>query len=258
MLILPVIDLMDGYVVLGRSGQRHLYEPIASSVLSSDPSSPQRLAGAIVDKLGLNQIYVADLDAIGGAEPAWDILRTLGAAASGQSSKVTCWLDAGVGRASQLSRYRRHALSDSIDWVVGLETLESVHELRDMLHAGQVEKIVVSLDLKNERPLCQWAGWQNADPFDVAGELLQAGVQRLIVLDLLQVGTGQGTGTLRLIERIRHFDQDVQLVAGGGICNAAQVRDLDAAGADGVLLATSLHNGEIGRDTLDVLDSREQ
>ena len=70
MQIIPVIDLLAGQVVRGIAGRRHEYRPIQSS-LAPDPA-PRAVARAYVEQLGVDHVYVADLDAIGGAEPAWD------------------------------------------------------------------------------------------------------------------------------------------------------------------------------------------
>ncbi|MBI3462737.1 MAG: hypothetical protein HY000_06705 [Planctomycetes bacterium] len=89
MRIIPVIDLLAGQVVRGIAGRREEYRPIVSP-LAAD-SSPASVARAFIARFGFRKCYLADLDAIGGVEPAWDVyaeLMTLG---------LDLWVDAAVG-----------------------------------------------------------------------------------------------------------------------------------------------------------------
>src|SRR4051812_6341099 len=99
MRLVGVIDLLGGVVVHAIAGQRHTYRPLVSPLCRG--ADPIEVAGALVS-LGLHELYVADLDAITGAEPAWDILARL------RQLDVCLWVDAGVntiGRAAELARF---------------------------------------------------------------------------------------------------------------------------------------------------------
>ena len=65
MRLIPVIDLLDGQAVHAVIGKREHYRPV-KSVLCDTPD-PFEVATAFRDRLGLNEIYIADLDAIQGA-----------------------------------------------------------------------------------------------------------------------------------------------------------------------------------------------
>ena len=71
MRILPVIDLKGGLVVRGVAGRRQEYRPVVSRLTPS--SRPIDVAGAFRDHLGLDHLYLADLDAIAGAAPALEL-----------------------------------------------------------------------------------------------------------------------------------------------------------------------------------------
>ena len=75
--VLPVIDLKGKLVVRGIAGQRHTYEPIRSRIATD--SSPATIARAFV-QIGFTEVYVADLDAIGGEEPDWQSYEEIEAA----------------------------------------------------------------------------------------------------------------------------------------------------------------------------------
>ena len=65
MRVVGVIDLKDGTAVHAVRGERERYRPV-SSVIAGDDGDPLALARAFRSELGLDDLYVADLDAIGG------------------------------------------------------------------------------------------------------------------------------------------------------------------------------------------------
>ena len=81
--MIPVLDLKDGQLVLASRGRREGYAPLQrSALLPVSPArdlSPVALARAFHDRLGCNEWYVADLDAIGGAAPQRPLVRALAA-----------------------------------------------------------------------------------------------------------------------------------------------------------------------------------
>ena len=100
MQVLPVIDLKDGKVVRGVAGQRATYQPVER--LRASYATASAIANAFATCLPVDTVYVADLDAIAGAEPNWQALDQI------SETGLQIWLDAGVGdlaRAEQLSQY---------------------------------------------------------------------------------------------------------------------------------------------------------
>ena len=72
--ILPVIDLKGGIVVRGVAGQRDQYRPVESCFTAD--AQPASVAMGLTERFCFRQVYVADLDAIGGAEPNWPAFVT--------------------------------------------------------------------------------------------------------------------------------------------------------------------------------------
>ena len=68
--LIPVLDLKAGRPVHAIGGNRAHYEPLRS-ILHPAGADPVELARACRDRLGLRELYVADLDAILGAAPGW-------------------------------------------------------------------------------------------------------------------------------------------------------------------------------------------
>ena len=61
MKVIPVIDMLNGIVVHAVRGKRQEYQPLQSTLVTS--VEPVEVARAF-KKLGFNELYVADLDAI--------------------------------------------------------------------------------------------------------------------------------------------------------------------------------------------------
>ncbi len=233
MRIIPVIDLLAGGVVRGIAGRRPEYRPLVSQ-LASEPT-PAAVASAFAQR-GFQQTYVADLDAIAGREPdfkAYEAMRAAG---------LKLWIDAGTGNAEAAEKIHAH-LEESDTLIVGLETLESCDALSSILKRASPERILFSLDLRQGIPITRNSAWNGATAEAIAGEILASGVQRLIVLDLADVGMRGGTGTLELLKGLRATYPHLEMIAGGGVrCNEDILR-LEAAGANAALVASALHDG---------------
>ena len=64
----------------------------------------------------------------------------------------------------------------------------------------------------------------------------------MIVLDLAGVGAEAGVPTIPLCQRLRAVHgPEIEIITGGGVRNADDLRALEAAGVDGVLVASALH-----------------
>ena len=239
MSILPVMDLLEGQVVRGVGGCREEYRPILS-VLCAD-AKPVTVGRAFAQGLGFREVYVADLDAIQGAEPAWDVYRELTGCGLG------LWLDAGLSDVRQARRMSELEVSDIrlAGIVAGLESVPGPGALVTMLDHVGPGRLVFSLDLKNGRPLTDSPEWRNVTPESILDQALRIGIQRFIILDLAQVGVGKGVGTESICRDLRRCAPRTQITAGGGIRSVDDVLALQRIGCDAVLVASALHDGRI-------------
>jgi phosphoribosylformimino-5-aminoimidazole carboxamide ribotide isomerase len=89
----------------------------------------------------------------------------------------------------------------------------------------------------------------------IVGDVAGLGIRRLIVLDLAQVGTGQGIATLPLCQQIAARFPDMEIATGGGVSTPGDLADLARAGIDAALVASALHDGRIGRSDIDVAEA---
>ncbi len=238
--ILPVLDLMEGKIVRGVGGRRHEYRPVVSRLVPS--AEPLVVAEALHADFGFAEFYLADLDAIQGGRPSFEVYTSL------QQAGFCLWIDAGIqSEASEaLLRLREN---DSISIVVGLETLEGPAALqRIVAHIGAA-RIIFSLDLKDGQQLGRPGAWPANDAWSIAQHAVaRCGVGRMIVLDLARVGVGRGVGTEELCKELKTRFPDLQLTAGGGVRSIEDVHRLARVGVNYALVASALHDGLISPD----------
>jgi phosphoribosylformimino-5-aminoimidazole carboxamide ribotide isomerase len=239
MRILPVLDLMNGMVVRGVGGRRKEYRPIVSTLTSS--AQPLDVARAFRDRFGLDELYIADLDAIAGKPPAISIHRDL------LADRFRLWVDAGTGPDGAHLDLLAGAGVTSL--IAGLESLSGPDELSRLLARYSAGSIVFSLDLKNGVPLGA-DSWQR-DSWLIAEQVITLGVERMLVLDLASVGSRQGMTTEALCQRLRATFPCSQITAGGGIRGAEDLRRLRRLGVNNVLIASALHDGALSRTEVD-------
>jgi uncharacterized protein related to proFAR isomerase len=268
--LIPVLDLKGGVAVHAVRGERAHYAPVRS-VLAPSPD-PVVLAGAFMTKLGCRECYVADLDAIQGQGDHGPVIRAIA------DLGVAVWLDAGVSTPVDATRALDRGAARVI---VGTETLgerdmltrivavtrragafgsEPTSERPVQMAAGEYRdetaartheddhteaaQCVLSLDLREGRLLGASREVERCDPVDLAAFAWAAGIRTFIVLDLARVGSGGGvqTGTAM---KLRASLSKAEIIVGGGVRDAADVRELARMGFGGVLVATALHTGVI-------------
>jgi HisA/HisF family protein len=206
-------------------GERERYRPVG------DPLS---LARRFRDALGLDELYVADLDAIAGGAGDDSVIRAL-------AREAPVMVDAGVSdpeRARALLGLGVHRI------VVGTETLVDADALDRLL-----PEAVLSVDLRDGHALSPDPRLAGLPALDAVARLHRAALREVIVLDLARVGSGAGPD-VALIAEIHAAFPNLELLAGGGVRDAADLRALADAGAAGALVATALHDGVIGRREL--------
>jgi phosphoribosylformimino-5-aminoimidazole carboxamide ribotide isomerase len=235
MRIVPVLDVCGGTVVHAVGGRRSEYRPIRSRLTQA--SDPLSVARALREQFGLDECYLADLDAIGGAEPAWATFDAL------HADGFRLLVDAGVRRLSQACQLADAGV-ESI--VVGLETVAGPEELAAIVRAlGR--RVVFSLDLFDGEPLGDREAWWGWDAEAIAAWAITQGVSRLLVLDVARVGVSGGVGTRQLCARLCATSSGVEISTGGGVRDRRDLEELSACGVRCVLIASALHDGRLTR-----------
>jgi len=236
MQVIPVLDLLNGIVVRGVGGRRDEYRPVESRLV--DKADALSIACAFRDELGLTRLYIADLDAIVHQRPNLDIYRSL------SQEGFELLVDAGL---RNVEAARPIMTAGAAQLIAGLETWPGPDELACLVDLLGRERVIFSLDLKGGRALGDLENWGITDPCEIGCRAVQAGVAEMIVLDLAQVGGGMGISTLGLCGKLLARFSDLRVITGGGVRNAADLLQLAEAGIDAALVASSLHDGRIGR-----------
>jgi phosphoribosylformimino-5-aminoimidazole carboxamide ribotide isomerase len=236
--VVGVIDLRNGRAVHAVAGVRDLYEPVRTAADLPIDGDPAVLARTYVQRLGIRELYVADLDAIVDRRPQDAAVRAIAACG------LPLWLDAGITCGDEARRAIRAGAARAI---VGLETLRSWAALGEVIDAIGPARVAFSLDLRDGRPMGALDG--GAAPAALASRVARMGVTALIVIDLARVGAGAGVD-FEMIARVRDAVPHVRLAAGGGVRGRPDLERLAAVGCDAALVATALHDGRVDAATV--------
>jgi len=238
MRIIPVLDLKGGLIVRGIAGERDLYKPIESRLCSS--ARPAEVAASLRNLLGPGPMYLADLDALAGEAPALEVCVEL------EGLGFELMIDAGIRSAASA---RQLAVELDGDLIAALETLPAPALLAELVEELGAGRLIFSLDLADGRPLAPGDDWPS-EADEIAREAVSAGVERLILLDLKAVGTGEGPAHLDRCAAFKESYAGLELVTGGGVRDLDDLLALRSAGVDGVLVASALHDGRLGSEEL--------
>jgi phosphoribosylformimino-5-aminoimidazole carboxamide ribotide isomerase len=240
MRVIPVVDLKDGRAVRAVAGDRAHYQPLRAFLHQG--ADPVDLARAYRDQLGLNELYVADLNAIAGQAPVLPIICELA------QLGLDLWVDAGVRTGEDATNLADAA---TVKVVLGLETIRAPEVIGQCAARVGPERLAFSLDLKDGLPMVSSEGpWSHLGATAIAHCAIACGCSTLIVIDLARVGTGAGPSVRPLIAELSREHPHVEFIAGGGVSSIADLLELAQAGAGGALVASALLDGRIRRDDL--------
>jgi phosphoribosylformimino-5-aminoimidazole carboxamide ribotide isomerase len=246
MRIIPVLDLARGIAVHARGGDRERYEPVRSSVVPEAAGDPVALLRAYHEALGVDECYVADLDAIGGGAPQTEAFQRLRDPDTGFAGRLL--VDAGT---SSLEAAEAVLAGGASQVVVALETLRDFADLAAVVERIGPLRTIFGLDLRFGNPILhpalRDAGYNGRDPMSLAARAVVAGARSMLVLDLGRIGTGDGVdlGLLRSLRR--HFPNE-RLLAGGGVRHRRDLERIRDIGCDAALVASAIHEGRITRE----------
>ena len=221
---IPVLDLKDGQAVSGKSGLRDTYQPLQTVFAPS--SNPIDIAQGL--KLnGADEVYIADLDLIESNGHNINEIKMV-------NTIIPVILDAGVKNAEGFSFFLDYAFKI----IIPTETLESIDELYEICNKYPKERIVISVDVKNNELFSKNLDLTLNEFKDI---LVDIDPLQIILLDISGVGTNKGYNKELLNEFV---DLKDKLIIAGGL-NKDSISELEKIGIKKVLLGTSLHSGEV-------------
>ena len=221
---IPVIDLKQHQAVSGKSGMRDTYKPL--NTVFAPSSNPVDIAQGL--KLnGATEMYIADLDLIESQGHNVNDIKMV-------NTILPVMFDGGVKNCESFEFFLDYAYKI----IVPTETLESIDEMRKIFEKYPKERIVVSIDVKDNELLCKNFEMNLVEFKEILKEL---DPNEIILLDNTGVGTEKGYNR-QLLDEFEDL-KDKLIIAGG--LNKQSIGELDALGIKKVLIGTSLHSGEV-------------
>lgn len=241
--VIPVLDIQKGIVVHGQKGQREHYKPLRSLLVES--CEPVKVLESFSAKLGCNEFYIADLDAIAGTGENFWFIREW------DRARKLVMVDAGANNLTAVNRLFAAGVDRA---VIGSETLENLEHLVEILAVHKHEKIIFSVDLYGGTVISRSAALAGIHPVQAITKLRGLGLNQFILLELSKVGTSTGID-FPLVRAVVLAAGKARVIVGGGIREINEVLQLQGAGVDGVLIATAFHTGAITPDDVKKVQS---
>lgn len=230
MLIIPAIDLKDGYVV--RLIQGNLRD---KKIYSQDPV---KTAKHWV-RQGAQLIHIVDLD---GATTG--VLKNLGIVKKiVRAVSIPVEFGGGVRKIETI----KSLLDCGIYRVVlGTKAIEDRNFLKQAFTKFK-NKLIVSIDAKDKRVLVR--GWQESckfcDILTLAKDFKGMGVKQLIYTDILKDGTLEGPNIKAIKALLKQTG--INVIASGGISSLDDIRKLkllESKGLIGIIVGKALYEGK--------------
>ena len=221
---IPVIDLKQHQAVIGKSGMRDTYQPLRTIFAPS--SNPVEIAQGL--KLnGADEMYIADLDLIESNGHNINDIKLV-------NTILPVMFDGGVKNCESFEFFLDYAYKI----IVPSETLESVEEMEKIFEKYPKERIVISIDIKNNELFSKNL---DLDLSQFKEILKKLDPNEIILLDITGVGTENGYNK-EILDKFE--DMKDKLIIAGGL-NKESIGELDSQGIKKVLIGTSLHSGEV-------------
>jgi phosphoribosylformimino-5-aminoimidazole carboxamide ribotide isomerase len=221
---------MHGQVVQAIQGQRQHYRAIQSQLTASH-ALPDVVA-AILQVYAFDCLYIADLNAITG-QPEMPNHLALIKQAMAQFPALQWWVDAGLNGTEALKPW----LDAGVRPIIASETLADIDTYQAMRTMSPSS--ILSLDFFQD-------GFHGPDRL-----LAEPGrwSQPTILMSLPKVGANQGPDVEKITSLKQRYPQQA-LYAAGGVRHGADIQALAHAGADGVLIASALHQKQLTANDL--------
>ncbi|MHA1849501.1 MAG: HisA/HisF-related TIM barrel protein, partial [Promethearchaeota archaeon] len=223
--IIPVMDIKNGKAVHAIRGERGKYMPVNCSWCHD--GSIEDLIKGYVNDFNLNDLYIADLDAIIDDKMNQDIYGKILELVPGH-----VMIDAGIDDHDKYIKVSEHGFQEII---IGTETIMNLDEL-SVIMKNKKSKIIISLDFKNGVSLSKMKEFESKNLLEILDVLAKFSPDAFIYLDLGYVGAKKGINpdALKLLKNSKR-----PMYLGGGIKNIDDIMKARDEGFAGVLCATA-------------------
>ncbi len=232
MLIIPAIDLKDGFCVRLEQGRME-----SATVFSTEPAK----AAAQWAARGARRLHVVDLNGAVAGKPRNEaaVKAILGAV----DSDIPVQLGGGIRDLDTIERY----LDDGVSYVViGTAAVKNpgfLHEACDAFPGH----IIVGLDAKDGKVATDgWSKLTGHDVVDLAKRFQDYGVEAVIYTDIGRDGMMTGVNIEATVRLARALS--VPVIASGGLTTLEDVRklcDVEGEGIAGCIAGRAIYEGKL-------------
>lgn len=236
MRIIPAIDIIDGKCVRlsqGDYNQKTVYN-----------ENPLEVAKAFEDS-GIEYLHLVDLD---GAKAKrivnGKVLETI-------ASKTNLKIDFGGG--IKTGKDVRQALESGASQITGGSVaLQNPELFTGWLTTYSKNKIILGADCRYGKIMTDaWQTGSSMEVLDFIRDYRMKGVQYVVCTDVQKDGMLEGP-SIELYKKILE-QNDIKLIASGGVSSMQDILDLEAIGCDGVIIGKAIYEGKIKLKELEVL-----
>lgn len=230
MLVIPAIDLSEGKCVRLKRGDMN-----EKTVFSDDPAEVARKWA----NEGAELLHIVDLDgAVAGASANLDAVQAIL-----EAVPIPVELGGGLRSCQQV----RRVLEAGVRWaILGTAAIANRPELEKCLQSFS-DQIIVGIDARDGRVAVQgWTETSNVDAFDLARDMQELGVSKIIFTDINTDGMLGGPN----IPAMKAMTQalDIPVIASGGVTTLEDIRKLrglERFGLQGCIVGRALYSGTI-------------
>lgn len=227
MIIYPAIDIRNGKCVRLYQGKFD-----KEKVYSDDPVE----MALKWKKAGSKYLHIVDLDGARVGKPTnFKVIKKIIGV-----SKLSVQIGGGIRDIESINRYME-AGADKV--ILSSRILEDENFARSV-PSGLIDKIAVSLDMLNGRPMIK--GWKmkiNMSMEELIEKVDDWNIKTLIITDISRDGT-MTSPDYELIKPVRKLFKK-KLIISGGISTMGQIEELKKTGINGVIIGKALYEGKI-------------
>lgn len=228
MLIFPAIDIREGRCVRLVEGR-----PDMETVYSDEPEA---MARAWQEKGG-RWLHVVDLDgAFAGRPRNMDVIKEIIA-----SVKIPVQVGGGIRDLNVVEELLSIGVTRVILGTMAINNPELVSDACRQFG----EAVVVGIDARDGKVAIEgWGVTSDRGTLEVAQEMMDRGVKRIIFTDIWRDGTLQGPNIAAIEEIARATG--IKIIASGGVAkiqDLVAIKNLEPLGVEGVIIGKALYSG---------------
>lgn len=213
------IDIKCGKVVKAYAGARFNYKPLI--LKKKDFSDADFVIKNVIQKFGITEIYIADLDSIENKNNNWAMIKKL----VKKNQKINFLIDSGFNSISKLRNFKIFFKEKNLQNFTTVVGTESISNLRLINQMSLQSDSVISLDFLNKKKNYFFSKKLVADKF--------------ILMSIKQVG-GRGINW-NFLNLISKFIPPKKCIVAGGLKHEGEINKIKIKGYCGVIISTLIH-----------------